>query len=76
MDIEVAKIFASAIAVSFGAICPAIGEGLIAAKALETMGRNPEVANKVATNMIIGMALIESLAIYCLLIAFMILFAI
>lgn len=76
MDIEVAKIFASTAAVCVGAIVPALAEGMVAAKALETMGRNPEVANKVASSMIIGMALIESLAIYCLLISFMILFAV
>ncbi len=76
MDIQIVKILAAAFIISIGGIAPAIAEGMIATKALETMGRNPEVANKVGTNMIIAMALVESIAIYALLIAFIVIFAI
>lgn len=76
MELEVAKVLAAGIAVGIGGIGPAIGEGMIAAKALETMGRNPEISDKLFTNMLVAMAVAESTAIYALLIAFIILFAI
>lgn len=49
----------------------ALGQGKAAASALEGIARNPEAAGKVMTPMIIGLALIESLVIYALVIAFM-----
>ncbi len=58
-----------------GAIGPGIGEGIAASKALEAMGRNPEMSDKLFTNMLISMAVCESTAIYALLITFIILFA-
>ena len=59
---------------AFGTIFPAIAEGKIAIAAIKTMGRNPEIADKLFTNMIVGMALIESIAIYALVVALIILF--
>ncbi len=76
MELESAKVLAAGLAVGLGAIGPAIGEGMIGAKALEAMGRNPEMADKLFTNMLVAMAIAESTAIYALLIAFIILFAI
>jgi F-type H+-transporting ATPase subunit c len=51
----------------------AIGQGLVGSKALESMARQPELAGKIRTAMILALGLIESLAIYSLLIAFMLL---
>lgn len=59
---------AIAIAAAFGAL----GQSRAAAAALEGIGRNPGAAGKVQTPMIIGLALIESLVIYALVIAFLI----
>jgi len=53
---------------SFGG---ALGQGKAAASALEGISRNPEAASKVMTPMIIALALIESLVIYSLVIAFL-----
>ncbi|MHB1459086.1 MAG: ATP synthase F0 subunit C [Armatimonadota bacterium] len=68
---------ALAIAVGFGlpvAILSAgLGQGKAAAAALEGIARQPEAAGKIQTAMIIGLALIESLVIYALVIAFMLL---
>ena len=55
-----------AIAASFGAL----GQGRAVAAALEGMARQPEAAGKIQTAMIIGLAFIESLVIYVLVIAF------
>src|SRR5690348_52263 len=62
--------FALAIA-AFGA---ALGQGAVAGRAMEAMARQPEAAGKIQTAMIIGLALIESLVIYVLLIALIMLF--
>ncbi len=51
-----------------------IGEGYLIGKALEGMARNPEMAGKLRTNMILGAALAETTGIYGLLIAILILF--
>ncbi len=51
-----------------------IGEGLVCAKTVESMGRNPEMYSKLRTAMILGCALTETTAIYGLLIALLMLF--
>jgi ATP synthase F0 subunit c len=56
---------------AIGALGPGIGIGLIGAKALESIGRNPDAMGKVLTGMLLGMAFAESIAIYCLILAFM-----
>ena len=58
-----------------GAIGPAIGEGNAVSHALEGMARQPETADNLRTNMILGCAITETTGIYSLLIAFLILFA-
>lgn len=52
-----------------GAIGPGIGIGIIAGKALEAIGRNPEATSKLQTNMILGIAFAEAIAIYALVIS-------
>ena len=74
MEVEAAKAIAAALSIGLGAIGSGIGEGLIASKALEAMGRNPEASGKLFTNMLVSMAVCESTAIYALLISFIILF--
>lgn len=74
MDVEAAKTLAMAIAVGFGVLGPGIGIGLIAAKALEAMGRNPEVSGKIQATMFIGIAFTEALAIFALVVGFIVKF--
>jgi F-type H+-transporting ATPase subunit c len=61
---------AKAIAIGLGAIGPAIGIGLIGAKAMESIGRNPEAASKILVPMLLASAFAEAIAIYALVIAF------
>ncbi|PIW37146.1 MAG: ATP synthase F0 subunit C [Candidatus Kerfeldbacteria bacterium CG15_BIG_FIL_POST_REV_8_21_14_020_45_12] len=75
MDVEAAKLLAAGLAIGIGAIGPGIGEGIVAGKALEAMGRNPSIKDELFTRMIIGMAITESTSIYALVITFLILFA-
>jgi F-type H+-transporting ATPase subunit c len=62
---------ASALAIGLAALTGTLGQGKAVAAALEGMARNPNAAGKMQTPMIIGLALIESLVIYGLVIAFL-----
>ena len=66
--------FAAALAIGFGAIGPGIGVGLIAGPALSAMGRNPEAAGLIRTNMILAIVFAEAISIYALVVALIILF--
>lgn len=74
MDVEGLKAIGAALSIGLGAIGPGIGVGLVGAKAMEAMGRNPEAAGMVRTNMILGMAFAEAIAIYALVVALIIKF--
>lgn len=74
MDIEVAKTFSMALAVGLGVLGPGIGIGMIVGKALEAIGRNPEASGKVQATMFVGIAFTEALAIFALVIAFIVKF--
>jgi F-type H+-transporting ATPase subunit c len=58
------------LAIGIGALGGGLGQGKAAAAALEGIARNPAASGKIFVPMIVGLALIESLVIYCLLIAF------
>ncbi|MCD5381838.1 MAG: ATP synthase F0 subunit C [Candidatus Pacebacteria bacterium] len=75
MELEAMKALSMALVVGVGMIGPAIGIGMLVAKALEAIGRNPEAAGKVQTTMFIGIAFTEALAIFALVVGFIIKFA-
>lgn len=58
------------LAIAIGTIGPGFGLGNGVGKAMEAIGRNPEAEPKVKNNMIVGLAFIEALSIYALVIAF------
>ncbi len=60
---------AKALAIGIGAIGPGIGIGMIGAKAVEAIGRNPEASGKILVPMLVAIALAEAVAIYALLVA-------
>ena len=64
----------AAFAIGIGALGGALGQGKAAAAALEGIARNPGAAGKITTPMIIGLALIESLVIYSLIVALLMVF--
>ena len=63
------------IAITLGCILPAIVEGRAVLKALESMARQPEVANDIRTTLIVSLAMLETTAIYVLLVCLILLFA-
>ncbi|HEX6800244.1 MAG TPA: ATP synthase F0 subunit C [Ktedonobacterales bacterium] len=67
---------AAALAIGLGAIGPGIGIGLISGPALGAMGRNPEAAGIIRTNMILAIVFAEAVSIYALVVALIILFVI
>jgi len=64
---------AAALAISLATIGPGIGQGITASKAMEAIARQPEASGKIQSALILSLALMEALAIYGLLIAFMLL---
>jgi F-type H+-transporting ATPase subunit c len=74
MELDAARQIGAALAIGLGAIGPGIGIGLIGSKAMEAMGRNPEVTGTIQTNMILGIAFAESIAIFSLVISLLVKF--
>ncbi|HET9641250.1 MAG TPA: ATP synthase F0 subunit C [Candidatus Paceibacterota bacterium] len=74
MDPVAAKTIGMALAVGLGVIGPGIGLGILAGKALEAIGRNPEASGTITTTMFIGIAFTEALAIFALVVGFIIKF--
>lgn len=75
MELEVARTLGMAIAVGLGVIGPGIGLGILVGKALEAIGRNPEAAGQIQSTMFIGIAVTDALAIFALVIGFIIKYA-
>jgi ATP synthase F0 subunit c len=72
--IEAAKLIGAGLAMS-GMIGAGAGIGIVVGGAVQAMGRNPDAAGLIQTNMILGIAFAEAVAIYALVVAFIILFA-
>lgn len=73
--IQIASIFGAAFAIAIGSIAPALAEGRAVAAALDAIARQPEAANTISRTLFVGLAMIETMAIYCLVIALLLLFA-
>ena len=73
--IEVASVLGAALAGGVGAIGPGLGEGFAVAAALDAIARQPESAATLSRTLFVGLAMIETMAIYCLVIALLLLFA-
>ena len=73
--ITLVTIIVSGATILIGCVTPAIVEGRAVLKALEGMTRQPEVANDLRGTLIIAMALLESTAIYVLLVVLVLIFA-
>ncbi len=67
--VKAAAFFGAAFVMGIGSLGPALGQGLIGMKACESIGKYPESSGKIRTAMMIAMGLVETAAIYALLIA-------
>ena len=68
------KILMTGLTIALGGAMPALGIGLLSAKAMEAIGRNPEAAGEIRTSMILGLAFAEAIGIYALVMALIIKF--
>ncbi len=66
------RFIGAGIAIGLGGAAPALGIGWLGSKAMEALGRNPEAQPVIQTNMILGIAFAEAIAIYALVVAVMI----
>jgi F-type H+-transporting ATPase subunit c len=65
---------AAGLAIGLGALGPGLGIGMLAGKAMEALGRNPEAQGAIQQNMILAIAFAEAIAIYALVVAIIIIF--
>ena len=75
MDAEAAKLIGAGLAM-IGTIGAGLGIGVVVNGAVQGIARNPDASGAVQTNMILGIAFAEAVAIYCLVIALLILFVV
>lgn len=73
---KAAACIGAAIAMGLGSIGPALGQGMVGMKACENIGKYPESAGKIRTAMILAMGLVETSAIYALIVALTIIFVV
>jgi len=70
MDHESIVVMAKGLTMAIGTIAPALAIGRLVAKAMESIGRNPEAAGKLFVPMLLGAAFAEAIAIYALVVVF------
>lgn len=74
MNPEVASTLTAGLTIALGGMLPALAIGMMASKAMEAIGRNPEAASKIQTAMILAIAFAEAIAIYALVVALIVKF--
>ena len=75
MTNEMISIIGAVLAVCVGAIGPALAEGRAVTAAMEAIARQPEAAGTLSRTLFVGLAMIETMAIYCLVIALLLIYA-
>ena len=73
--IGMVSVFTAGITIAIGAIGPALGEGRAVAQALASIAQQPDEANTITRTLFVGLAMIESTAIYCFVVSMILLFA-
>jgi F-type H+-transporting ATPase subunit c len=73
--IAAVSIFTAGLTMAIGSIAPALGEARAAAQALQAIAQQPDEANTITRTLFVSLAMIESTAIYCLVVTMILLFA-
>ena len=73
--IAVASIIIAGLTIAIGSIGPALGEGRAVATALSSLAQQPDASATITRTLFVGLAMIESTAIYCFIVSMIILFA-
>jgi F-type H+-transporting ATPase subunit c len=69
------SIVTAGVTTSFGAMGPALGEGKAVATAMSSLAQQPDAATTITRTLFVGLAMIESTAIYCFVVSMILLFA-
>ena len=69
------SILASGLTIGIGSIAPALGEGRALAQALSSIAQQPDEANTITRTLFVGLAMVESTAIYCFVVSMILIFA-
>ncbi|MFC1989807.1 F0F1 ATP synthase subunit C [Chloroflexota bacterium] len=72
--IAVVSIITAGVTTSFGTMAPALGEGRAVAAALSSLAQQPDASSTITRTLFVGLAMIESTAIYCLVISMILIF--
>lgn len=73
--VAVASILSAGLCIGIGAIGPALGEGRALAQALAALAQQPDEANTITRTLFVGLAMVESTAIYCFVVSMILIFA-
>jgi F-type H+-transporting ATPase subunit c len=73
--IALASVITAGLTIAIGSIGPALGEGRALESALDAIARQPDAHDRITRTLFVGLAMVESTAIYCLVIALVLLFA-
>jgi F-type H+-transporting ATPase subunit c len=73
--IGIASIITAGITMAIGSIAPALGEGRAVAQALSAIAQQPDERNTITRTLFVGLAMVESTAIYCFVVSMILLFA-
>jgi len=73
--IGMASVITSGLTIGIGSIGPALGEGRAVAQALSSIAQQPDETNTITRTLFVGLAMIESTAIYCFVVSMILLFA-
>jgi F-type H+-transporting ATPase subunit c len=69
------SILTAGLTIAIGSIAPALGEGRAVAQALSSLAQQPDEANTITRTLFVGLAFIESVAIYCFVVSLILIFA-
>ncbi|QDT43819.1 ATP synthase subunit c [Gimesia alba] len=73
--IAAVSIFTAGITIALGSMAPALGEGRALAQALSAIAQQPDEASTITRTLFVGLAMVESTAIYCFVISMILIFA-
>ena len=73
--IAMASIITSGITIAIGSVGPALGEGRALSQALQSIAQQPDEANTITRTLFVGLAMVESTAIYCFVVSMILIFA-
>jgi F-type H+-transporting ATPase subunit c len=73
--IAIASIITAGLTIAIGCIAPALGEGRAVATALSSLAQQPDASATITRTLFVGLAMIESLAIYCFVVSMILIFA-